>query len=161
MPCPPHQSVSPLPWNTHWVFAFTSGGPTRNQSHSWFLSTLLTPNQSSGPHICLLLKSWICSLHSYSNHLSFNHHCSPASFIKPTTLYGFPDSSVGEESACNAGDLSLIPGSGRSPGERKGYPLQYSGLENSMDYMGLQRVGHSWTTFTFTTIYLVSTLPLV
>ena len=46
---------------------------------------------------------------------------------------GFPDSSVGKESACNAGDPGLIPGPGRSPGEGKGYPLQYSGLENSMD----------------------------
>ena len=47
-------------------------------------------------------------------------------------LLGFPDGSVGKESACNAGDPGLIPGSGRS-GEGKGYPLQYSGLENSMD----------------------------
>ena len=39
---------------------------------------------------------------------------------------GFPDSSVGKESACNAGDLGSIPGSGRSPGEEIGYPLQYS-----------------------------------
>ena len=46
---------------------------------------------------------------------------------------GFPGCSAGKESACNAGDLGLIPGSGRSPGEGKGYPLQYSGLENSMD----------------------------
>ena len=46
---------------------------------------------------------------------------------------GFPDSSVGKESACNVGDLGSIPGLGRSPGEGKGYPLQYSGLENSMD----------------------------
>ena len=46
---------------------------------------------------------------------------------------GFPHSSAGEESACNAGDLGSIPGLGRSPGEGKGYPLQYSGLENSMD----------------------------
>ena len=36
-------------------------------------------------------------------------------------------------STCNAGDLGLIPGLGRSPGEKKGYPLQYSGLENSID----------------------------
>ena len=50
----------------------------------------------------------------------------------PATL-GFPDSSVGKEYACNAEDLGLIPGSGRSAGEGKGYPLQYSGLENSMD----------------------------
>ena len=46
---------------------------------------------------------------------------------------GFPGGSDGKESACNVGDLGLIPGLGRSPGERKGYPLQYSGLENSMD----------------------------
>ena len=45
----------------------------------------------------------------------------------------FSDSSVGKECACNAGDPSSIPGLGRSPGEGKGYPLQYSGLENSMD----------------------------
>ena len=42
------------------------------------------------------------------------------------------DSSVGKESACNAGDLGLTPGLERSPGEGKGYPLQYSALENSM-----------------------------
>ena len=48
---------------------------------------------------------------------------------------GFPCGSAGKESACNVGDLSLIPGLGRSPGEGKGYPLQYSGLENSMDCM--------------------------
>ena len=46
---------------------------------------------------------------------------------------GFPDSSVGKESACNAADLGSIPGLGRFPGERKGYPLQYSSLENFMD----------------------------
>ena len=46
---------------------------------------------------------------------------------------GFPCGSAGKESACSAGDLGLIPGLGRSPGEGKGYPLQYSSLENSMD----------------------------
>ena len=43
-----------------------------------------------------------------------------------STLLGFPDSSVGKESTCNAGDPSSIPGSGRSAGEGIGYPLQYS-----------------------------------
>ena len=43
------------------------------------------------------------------------------------------NSSVGKESTCNAGDLGSILGLGRSPGEGIGYPLQYSGLENSMD----------------------------
>ena len=47
-------------------------------------------------------------------------------------LYG---GSAGKESGCIAGDLDLIPGLGRSPGEGKGYPLQYSGLENSTDYI--------------------------
>ena len=56
----------------------------------------------------------------------------------------FPDRSVGKQSACNAGDLSSIPGLWRSPGEGKGYPLQYSGLENSKDCIvhGSQRVRH-------------------
>ena len=58
-------------------------------------------------------------------------------------LSRFVISSVGKESVCNAGDPSLIPGSGRSAREGKGYPLQYSDLEKSMDYIvhGLQRVG--------------------
>ena len=46
---------------------------------------------------------------------------------------GFPDSLVGKESACNAGDPGSIPGQERSPGGGKGYLLQYSGLEDSMD----------------------------
>ena len=46
---------------------------------------------------------------------------------------GFPDSSVGRESASNAGDPHSIPGFGRYPGESKGYSLQYSSLENSVD----------------------------
>ena len=46
----------------------------------------------------------------------------------------FPGGSAGKESACNVGDLGLVPGLGRCPGEGKGYPLQYPGLENSMDY---------------------------
>ena len=55
-------------------------------------------------------------------------------FSKTHNLWGFPDGSAGKESACNVGDLGSIPGLGRSSGEGKGYPIQYSGLENSMDY---------------------------
>ena len=47
---------------------------------------------------------------------------------------GFPDSSIGKESTGDPGDPGSIPGLGRSSGVGKGYPLQYSGLENSMDY---------------------------
>ena len=61
----------------------------------------------------------------------------------------FPSGSVGKESACNAGDSGLIPGSGRSPGEGNGNPLQYSCLENSMDREAGQAAVHgiakSWT----------------
>ena len=52
----------------------------------------------------------------------------------PPHIQGFPDSSVGKESAFMEGDLGLIRGLGRTPGEGKGYPVQYSGLEKSMDY---------------------------
>ena len=54
----------------------------------------------------------------------------------PTPVFvGFPGDSAGKESTSNMGDPGLIFGLGRSPGEGKGYPLQYSGLENSMDYI--------------------------
>ena len=56
----------------------------------------------------------------------------------------FPGGSDGEESAYNVGDLGSIPGLGRFPGEGKGYPLQYSGLENSMDCIAYG-VTKSWT----------------
>jgi len=46
---------------------------------------------------------------------------------------GFPCGSAGQESTCNVGDLGSISGLGRSPGEGKGYPLQYSGLESSVE----------------------------
>ena len=64
---------------------------------------------------------------------------------------GVPGGSDGKESARNGGDLGSIPGLGRSPGEGNSYPLQYSGLENSMDrgawrtivhIVVLERVGH-------------------
>ena len=55
---------------------------------------------------------------------------------------GLPGGSEGKESACNAGDLGLIPGLGRSPGERNGYPFQYSCLENSMDREARQAAVH-------------------
>ena len=54
----------------------------------------------------------------------------------PHIYLGFPGDSDSKESVCNVGDLGLIPGLGKFPGERKSYPLQYSGLENSMDCIG-------------------------
>ena len=65
--------------------------------------------------------SWVRKIHWWRDRL-------------PTPLFlGFPGGSAGKESSCNEGDLGSIPGLGRSPGKGKGYPLQYSGLENSMD----------------------------
>ena len=57
---------------------------------------------------------------------------------------GFPCDSIGKESSCSAGDLGLITGLGRSPGEGIGNPLQYPGLENSMDCI-VHGVTKSWT----------------
>ena len=57
---------------------------------------------------------------------------------------GFPGGSAGKESTCNVGNLSSIPGLGGHPGEGTAYPLQYSGLENSMDCM-VHEVAKSWT----------------
>ena len=57
---------------------------------------------------------------------------------------GFPGRSAGKESTCSVGDLDLIPGLGRSPGEGKVSPLQHSGLENSTDCI-VHGVAKSWT----------------
>ena len=66
------------------------------------------------------------------------HHSSKASILQRSC------GSTGKESAHDAGDLGLIPRLGRSPGEGKGYPLQYSGLENSMDCIA-QEIAKSGT----------------
>ena len=58
---------------------------------------------------------------------------------------GFPGGSDGKESSCNAGDLGLIPGLGRSPEEGNGKPLQYSSLENPMDRDTAQEVTKNQT----------------
>ena len=58
---------------------------------------------------------------------------------------GFPGGSDGKESTCNAGDPGSIPGSGRSPGEGNGNPLQYSCLGSPMDIGAWQATGHGVT----------------
>ena len=74
----------------------------------------------------------------------------------------FSHSSVDKESACNAGDPDSIPGLGRSPGERNSYPLQYSGLENSMVCVvrGVAKSRTRLSNFHFTLVaQLVKNLP--
>ena len=67
------------------------------------------------------------------NCLSFVHAFQVTFSPKNHLVHSFPGGSAGKKSACNEGDLGSIPGWERSPGEGKGYPLQYSGLENSVD----------------------------
>ena len=66
--------------------------------------------------------------------------------LSTTSVFlGFPGGSEGEESSRNSGDLGSISGLGRSPGEGNGYPLQYYGLENSMDRGAWQATVHGVT----------------
>ena len=101
-------------------------------------SLLCTINISSqflnSPEIKFILQfdPWVRKIHWRSNRL-------------PTPVFlGFRGGSAGKESACNTGDLGSIPGLGRSPGEGKGHPLQYSDLEKSMDCI-VHGVEKSWT----------------
>ena len=78
-----------------------------------------------------------------------------------SSILGLPGGSDSKESACNVGDLGLIPGLRRSPGEGKGNPLQYSGLENSMDWI-VHGVANSWTrlsNFHFILLFLLGLPP--
>ena len=85
----------------------------------------------------------------------------PKSLKSPAFVgeFGLPCGSAGKESTCNAGDLGLIPGLGRFPGERKGYPLQYSGLENFMDCIahGVSKSRTRLSDFHFTSLHFFTT----
>ena len=72
-------------------------------------------------------------LYSLGNFLGLRRVNQFAALPTGSVVKGFPCGSAGRESACNLGDLGSIPVLGRSPGEGKGYPLEYSGLENSTD----------------------------
>ena len=84
----------------------------------------------TGPYhsACPSVLSPVSGLPSLSR-LAHSHHMNLACLLIPSPTGG----SDGKESACSVGDLSSIPGLGRSPGEGNSYPLQYAGLENSMD----------------------------
>ena len=123
-------------------FIFSSPG-------GWLLYNvvLVSAVQQSEWAMCIhKIPSLLGLLPTTSHHASRSSHSTelsslgwvPSSFqLVIYFIYGHVGSlwgSAGKESACNAGDLGLIPGLGRSPEEVKGYLLQYSGLENSMDY---------------------------
>ena len=109
--------------------------------------------QDSYPHMVKIDGCTMDQSHGWSRDSFHGRHGLPWGLVTPATprfsncfslsgwryysslwhFLGFPSGSAGKESACNVGHLDSIPGLGRSLGERKGYPLQYSGLENSMD----------------------------
>ena len=92
-----------------------------------FIESVMPSNHLVLCHPLLLLPSILPSIRVFSNELAL---CIRWSFSTSTyeVFYGFPDSSVDKESACNAGDPGWIPGSGRSAGEGIGYPLHILGL---------------------------------
>ena len=79
-----------------------------------------------------------------TEHLLHPRPCAKSYIYIKYIINGFPCGSAGKGSAWSAGDLGLIPGLGRSPGEGKGYPLQYSGPEKSVDCI-VHRVTKSQT----------------
>ena len=114
--------------------------PAMQETPVWFLGrdNLLEKGQATHSNILgfPLWLSWY-RIHLQCRRPGFDPCIGKISWRRdrlPTSVFlGFPSGSGGKESACNAGDLGSIPGLGRSPGEEKGYPLQYYGLENPMD----------------------------
>ena len=104
-----------------------------------FIRAELNPNEC---WCCSHNRQWTKTIEVFSSTQTlipwlFGHHFR-------TITVGLPCDSADKIFACNVGDLGLIPGLGRFPGEGKGYPLQYSGLENSMDSR-VHGVTNSWT----------------
>ena len=96
-----------------WEIWVQSLGREDAWSRKWQPTPLLLPGESHGQSSLVVYSPWGRKESDTTEQLSL-------------LLLGFPDSSVGKESACNAGDPRLIPGSGRSTGEGIGYPVQYS-----------------------------------
>ena len=102
-------------------------------------------------HVCRQLRPWF---NSWVRKIFWRRDRLPT----PVFL-GFPCGSADKESACNVGDLGSIPGLGRSLGEGKGYPLQYSGLENSRDCIVHGGLKESDTTERLS-LHLMGPLPM-
>ena len=109
-----------------------------------------SPGQGNGyPLQCSGLESFMdCIVHGVAKSQTWlsNFHLHPLQYSWASLVAQL----VKNPDACNTGDPGLIPGLGRSPEEGKGYPLQYPGLENSMDYTVTPWVRQDWVTFTFT-----------
>ena len=135
-------------------------GRASSNSQSFDISPLLL--KQSGLHLCNpeMSKSLVLQHFGQDNSLFTRPYAKHLWFIQKRIKYqpilgvhkgnkGFPSGSDNKESSSNAGDPGSIPGSGRSPGEGNGYPLQYSWLENPMDRgarrVTAHRVTKSWT----------------
>ena len=148
--CNPMDCRLLCPWNFSGVGCdFLLHGIFPTQGLNLYLLSLLNWQAYSlilcylgNPKSILPLTSWgiwnllvrihilLFAINKYCTKLWIYNHYILVSYKKQQ---GFLYGSTSKESACNVGDLGGIPGLGRSPGEGKGYPLQYSGLENSMD----------------------------
>ena len=78
-------------------------------------------------------KTWFCPSYNLSGASPLPLNMGYLFLVRSNIFLGFPCGSAGKESICKVGDMDLIPELKRPPGEGKGYPLQYSGMENSMD----------------------------
>ena len=137
-------SASVLPMNT--LDLSTSGWTGWISLQSKGLSRVFSNTTvlcSRPQQIPLLISPSHFSVPSESQHF-FQPISWPRNAMTTWLRLGFPGGSAGKESVCNEEDLGSIPGLGRSPGEGKGYPLQYSGLKNSMDCI-VHGVTKSWT----------------
>ena len=119
-------------------------------SLSWFLSLSVweRPSSQIAPRQCFPKRHLFCKSLVPNDFLKTLFFFFKGKIPFCLCMWGFPAGSVGKESACSAGDLGLIPGSGRSPEGGHGYPLQYSCLESPMDRGAWQatvyRVTKSW-----------------
>ena len=112
----------PCPWD--------SPGKNTGVACHFLLQCMKVKSESEVAQLCPTLSNPMdCSLPGSSLHGIFQARALEWGAI----AFSFPCGLAGKECSCNAGDLGSIPELGRSPGEGKGYPLQYSGLENSMD----------------------------
>jgi len=145
--------------NTWWVFSFLNTDferlPGDSNVEYWYLNVL-----DFGITLLYLRKASLLPMEQLlrTPYISSSARKIPWRMDRLTTpvFLAFPGDSAGKESACNVRDLSSIPGLGRPPGEGKGYPLQYSGLENSMDCI-VHRVAKNWTQLSDFHIYLMGT----
>ena len=125
-------------------------------SSAKFLTFWLKPTTASSTKWRVTSFNWRKGRSNKTNwhKLKFACQCDLPRLIIDNTFENFPCGSAGKESACNEGDLGSIPGLIRSPGEGKGYPFQYFGLESSMDCIvhGVTQSAtqRKWVTFTFT-----------